>query len=114
LVIDSDGVLVHKGLVVAANDINNTIEAINQSLALTGFERTGVPDGFTVYPNPASDLLMIESGGEPILHFKIYDSLGKQVDEKSFRSGIPAPFVEISLNGYEPGLYLYSVTTERS
>jgi peroxiredoxin len=114
LVIDSEGVLVHKGLVVAANDINNTIEAINQSLAITGINLTGVHDGFKVYPNPAVDLLTIDTGGEPILHFRMFDSLGKQVDERSFKTGIPSPLLEISLNGHEPGVYFYSVTTERS
>jgi len=113
MVINSDGILVHKGLVVAANDISNTIEAVNQNLALTGLDRTGIPAGFVVYPNPATDLLTIDSGGEPIKRFRMYDSHGKRVYDM-YVSGIPSPVLEISLDGYEPGVYLYSVTTDNS
>ena len=36
LVIDKDGILVHKGVVVASNDIDNAVAAIVQSLARHG------------------------------------------------------------------------------
>ena len=38
MVIDRAGILVHKGLVLASNDIDNTIAAIEESLTVTGVE----------------------------------------------------------------------------
>jgi len=58
MVIDRAGILVHKGLVVASNDINNAIAAIEESLTVTGVEAQ-ISDRPSVYPNPGKDVLHV-------------------------------------------------------
>jgi Secretion system C-terminal sorting domain len=62
-----------------------------------------------VYPNPASDFLMVEHKGNFVkdLHFSLFDVTGRPVVREEL-TGQPAS-QRIDLAGLAPGLYLYRV-----
>jgi hypothetical protein len=61
-----------------------------------------------IYPNPASDMLFIESAEEKIESIIIFDSKGEEVTR---RQGDREKAV-IRVDGLEPGIYLVRVETE--
>lgn len=112
MVIDQEGILVHKGKVVAANDINNAIEAIDQSLTVTGLVSVSGGPQLNVYPNPVADVLHINAEGESISGMELFDVTGKKVLDKLFTGQLENSSLEVSLQHLEKGLYFYSIRTE--
>lgn len=112
MVIDKTGTLVHKGIVVAANDIDNTVTAIEEALAVTGIDELSLGLGPKVFPNPASEVLHVNRGEEEISGIALYDLMGKKVMETALNSGEVFNDIEVSLHDLEPGVYLYLVRTE--
>jgi len=112
MVIDKAGVLLHKGLVVASNDVNNAIAAIEGGLTVTGLEDYDSEEGLRVYPNPASDILHISTGEALISGITLFDLSGKKVMESVLNSGFSITDIELDLHNLEPGVYFYSVRTE--
>jgi peroxiredoxin len=114
LVIDKDGILVHKGLIAASNDINNAIDAINQSLIVVGILDTeSEASPVNVYPIPASDVVHFEAE-KTIQGIILYDAAGRKVLENSYVSGIALNSRTVSLESLQKGLYFYSVHMEGS
>ncbi len=112
MVIDGEGILVHKGILVARNDLDNTIEAINQSLTVTGLDLGSHIPQLNVFPNPVSDVLHIAVGDASISGISLYDITGKRVHKATF-SGFTELFsVEIPLQHLEQGIYFYSIQAE--
>jgi len=112
MVIDQQGVLVHKGIIVAGNDIDNTVEAINQSLTTTGFDALSDGPQLKLYPNPVSYVLHINTGGEAISGMELYDVTGKRVFNTVLSLQSESSSVDISLQHLETGFYFYSIQTE--
>ena len=113
MVIDREGILVHKGLVLASNDINNAKEAISQSLAVTSVNSPADQSVLKVYPNPAGRFIYLESGEEEIQSFHLYDMTGKEVLVLSgIRSGNSS--ITIPVGEVEPGLYFYQYRGSKS
>lgn len=112
MVVDPQGVLVHKGIVVAGNDINNTVAAINQNLTVTAIE--DVIDGplMAVYPNPASNMLHINTGQELATGLDLYDVTGKRVLSDDLSNQPESSIVDVSIEHLLPGVYFYSIRTE--
>jgi peroxiredoxin len=111
MVIDRAGILVHKGIVVASNDIDNTIAAIAESLIVTGVEDQAY-SGPSVYPNPAKDVLHFTAGTDLISGITLFDLSGRKVMESSPFSGQPLSEYQVDLQNFEPGVYIYTVETE--
>lgn len=112
MVINRDGVLVHKGTVAASNDINNAIQAIEESLAITG---TSISESFSemnVFPNPVSDVLQINGRGETILGLQIFDVTGRQVFEKNLSDQAQSSVLHVSVKSLKTGIYYYSIQVE--
>ena len=113
MVIDRAGTLVHKGVVLASNDINNAKEAISQSLAVTSVGSPVEKSDLKVYPNPASRFIYLESGEEEIESFHLYNIAGKQIldisDVYQGNSSLTIPVDEIN-----PGLYFYQYRGSKS
>jgi peroxiredoxin len=114
MVIDKQGILVHKGVVVAKNDIDNAVEAINQSLTVTGFDAELDRKPLTLYPNPVSDVLHIKPGVESISGIELFDVTGKQVLNTVLPLQTEKSSIDISVRHLETGIYIYSVRTEGS
>ena len=112
MVIDKDGVLVHKGLVVASNDIDNAIAAIEQSLVVTGINNSINVPQLRVYPNPVSDRLFIRAGEESVSGIMIFDVTGKMMLESAFPEGQASGDIELTVDELESGVYFYSIQTE--
>jgi len=112
MVIDQDGILVHKGKIVAANDINNAVEAIDLSLTVTGLVTVSGSPQLSVYPNPVADILHINAEGESISGIVLYDVTGKKVFDKLFTGQFEDSGLELSLQHLEQGLYFYTIRTE--
>ena len=112
MVIDGEGILVHKGILVARNDLDNTVEAINQSLAVTGLDLNSDKPQLNVFPNPVSDVLHIETGGVSISGFSLYDITGKRVHDSAFSGLTESSSVEVPLHHLEQGIYFYSIQAE--
>jgi len=112
MVIDKDGILVHKGIVVASNDVNNTIAAIEESLALTGLGASYDNSQLSVYPNPVADVLHVVADELSISDVVLYDVTGKQVLRHEVSTGLSTSVLELSLSGFEPGVYFYSILSE--
>lgn len=64
---------------------------------------------WSVYPNPASDILHINSNGQALLHYEVYDNMGRLL-----RNGVPDANT-LSLEGLPSGLYVLALqsATER-
>jgi len=112
LVIDPQGVLVHKGIVVARNDIDNAVLAINQNLTVTGIDEELDAPQLLVYPNPVSDVLHISTGGESASGIELYDVAGKRVLYSDLSIKPESSSVDISIRHLEAGVYFYSILTE--
>jgi len=109
MVIDRDGVLAHKSTVGAANDVNNTISVIEQSLMVAGFSGLSAAEaGVRVYPIPAGNEVHFEST-EPLSQIRIYDSAGKIVLDDSDRSGAGVLTRTLTVSTLKKGLYFYSL-----
>ena len=86
----------------------------NLSIALSGgsFEATGInsvqESEFLLFPNPNEGLFYLESKGEQIQSYSIYNSLGKIVWEEK-TNGV---FERIDLSKQAKGLYFIAVETE--
>jgi len=114
MVIDKAGILVHKGLVAASNDVENAVSAIEEALTVTGvdeFSREAEPQ---VFPNPARDILHVRAREVLISGFTLFDLSGKKVRESAVNSGKTFADIDVSLFGLDPGVYFYSVQTEGS
>lgn len=111
MVIDHNGILVHKGKIVAGNDINNAVEAIDLSLTVTGLITVSGSPQLNVYPNPVSDVLHIDAEGESISGIELFDVAGKRVLNKLFTGQIEDSSQELSIQHLELGLYFYIIRT---
>lgn len=111
MVIDRDGILVHKGIVVASNDIDNTIAAIEESLAVTSVEEQASSSPL-VYPNPATDVLYFSAGTDLISKISLFDLGGRKLMESRPVNGQPLHEYQMDLKDFDPGVYLYRVETE--
>lgn len=111
MVIDRAGILVHKGLVAASNDINNTIAAIEESLTVTGVEDQ-MSDSHRVYPNPAKDVLHVSAGTDLISGFTLYDLKGRKLMESSSFGSQAKSDYQVDLHEFEAGVYIYKFETE--
>lgn len=114
MVIDQQGILVHKGVLLAANDINNAVEAINQSLSVTGFNTIFNGPDLNIFPNPVTDLLHIDTGGKSVTGISLYDVTGKRVLDAVFPTRQESSIVEVSLKTLKQGVYFYSIRTKGS
>ena len=112
MVIDRAGILVHKGLVVASNDIDNTIAAIEASLTATGVEDQ-ISDRPGVYPNPAKDVLHVSSGSDLVSGFTLFDLSGRKVMESSSITGQALSGYQVDLHEFESGVYIYRLKTDK-
>lgn len=109
MVIDRDGVLAHKGIIGASNDLNNTIAAIDQSLMAAGISGlTAAEAGVRVYPIPARNEVHFDSE-EPIRQVSIYDAAGKLVLSESESSGSGGATRTYSVSTLKTGLYFYQL-----
>jgi hypothetical protein len=82
--------------------------------SLSAFEATTVQDpgltGYSVYPNPASDILQVRSSGNSgITRFELFDTQGRLLKALEFSGQ-----VAISLSDFRSGIYLYSLTSNGS
>ncbi|MEN8203481.1 MAG: T9SS type A sorting domain-containing protein [Bacteroidota bacterium] len=111
LIIDKAGTLVHKGLVVASNDIDNAIKAIEEGLTVTGVEDLSSENCPGVYPNPASNVVHVKAGEELISGITLFDLSGKKVRESVLNSGNTHSDIEVDLSDLYPGVYFYSIQT---
>jgi peroxiredoxin len=111
MVIDRAGVLVHKGLVVASNDIDNTIAAIKESLTVTGVEDQ-ISDRPSVYPNPAKNVLHVSAGANLISGFTLFDLKGRKLMESGSFDGQALSEYQVDLQKFESGVYIYKLETE--
>jgi len=109
LVIDKAGTLVHKGQIVASNDINNAVAAIEEGLTVTAVEDLNAGTGVKIYPNPASDLIFVGAGDEHVQRIALFDLSGKKVKEKVIPAGFSQSDIEMDLSELQPGVYFYSV-----
>ncbi len=111
MVIDGEGILVHKGILVARNDLDNTVEAINLSLSVTGVDLDAASPQVHVYPNPVSNVLHVAAGGS-ISGISVYDILGKRVFDVIYSGQSDPSSVGIPLQHLEQGIYFYSIQSD--
>ncbi len=106
LVIDQDGILVHKTQLGAKKDIPYAVAAIQEALIVAGIGDK-VQEGLSLrlYPVPAKDRLYVEAE-EEIRSVRFYNVGGSQLFEQHFVSGSTQ---EISLEGLAGGLNFYRV-----
>lgn len=114
MVIDQDGILVHKGVLVAANDITNAVQAIEESLAVTGTGYQSEATALQVYPNPSGGVVTFDPGNREISGVSLYDAMGRIVfrEQAGSRSPDSAPLT-LNLEHLDRGIYLYTLTTVR-
>lgn len=88
--------------------------AIVTNVATTEFVATLKAETFettqvSMYPNPASNMVTIQTDNEPINSVKITDVLGKTV---AIQTNIDAVSTKISVSNYKSGIYFVEIKTE--
>lgn len=106
MVVDKEGILVHKGQVAASNDIGNVKDVITASLTATGIRRSADATGLNIYPHPASDLVTFDSE-EGVSDIRIYNVTGKLVLE--MRPESAGNSLTLHVGHLEQGIYFYSL-----
>ena len=96
---------VHGNLLVS-DELNNVIREI-QCPACVGLGVPSATGGRTarIYPNPAANLLTIESPGQPINHIAIFDIVGQEV----FAHSYDAKLVAVDIANLKMGVYFLKV-----
>ena len=105
LVIDQEGVLVHKGGSGAKNDIPNAVEAIQEALMVAGLGQARTGQNVAIYPVPARDQVNFEARDE-IRTIRLYNAGGMLIREQNYASGTNQV---MGLEGIVGGLYFYRV-----
>ncbi|MBP6679538.1 MAG: T9SS type A sorting domain-containing protein, partial [Saprospiraceae bacterium] len=106
---------VYTVLFTAVDDCGNTastsaIITINDALSGTSGSLPSEP-GFTISPNPVSDVLKVEFTDDEftINHITLFDALGHPVDVFKQRT----KQINIPVNGYAPGVYYIQAQTSQ-
>jgi hypothetical protein len=114
MVIDQNGILVHKGSIGARNDISNVVEVIEESLmvaSLSAGKDLSSAERVRVFPHPASSEVHFES--EMFIQgITLYDLAGKKVLEQVYGPGKGAR-IRLDLSELDQGIYLYMVQGEK-
>lgn len=113
MVIDQEGVLVHKGKIGASNDISNAVHAIMESLTVAASGEHPEESLLNLYPNPVSDRLYINSR-KRISGINFYDMSGKLVERFDYPDGTGSSGTSINLEHFVEGIYFYSIETSGS
>ncbi|MFB6320707.1 T9SS type A sorting domain-containing protein [Saccharicrinis sp. FJH54] len=80
-------------------------------LEITAIDEKQVEDLIKLYPNPASDVITIESNNvTEKIFFEITDLNGRQIIEKELKSDSE----KIELNDLEPGIYIYTIRSSNT
>lgn len=78
-------------------------------VATLSTDKYQAPKSFSVFPNPASDVLNISfPENKQVVHISVFDVLGKLV----YKNQISRTRPQIDINGWSPGLYLMQIKTE--
>ncbi len=75
---------------------------------LTGIEELNAA-GISVYPNPANDLLIINSANQLIGEIKIFDATGKLMRDQVINKNS----LELNINEFNPGIYFIEINGYR-
>ena len=108
MVVNREGILVHKGIVGAGSDINNVVEAINEALIASQVGNHSDKALFELYPNPVSDILHFSTDGA-VEGISICQITGEVVMHVDLRNNAGSSDVEISLKHLEQGIYFYTI-----
>lgn len=85
---------------------------ISEADALTVDEDAAISSSFTVYPNPASDVVHVEytaQAGDVVSHLKVSNALGQDIKTYPVNAQPGKQVLTIDLHGYPDGLYFISV-----
>lgn len=107
--VNFDGFYVDDLEFITLLDQNSTLPLDTGSLdSLIGIASAGMPAEWKLYPNPASDRVVIESAGMDQGHLRIYNIQGQLVESSFIR-------VKTALNtaDYEPGIYLLEIASAK-
>lgn len=90
---------------------NVYLDDINIYDFLTSVNENVTASQFSIYPNPANDLLNVEYNGnkKDKIYFRLYDALGKMMAEKVLSAGQSRE--SILLNNLSSGVYVYSIAS---
>ena len=114
MVIDQNGILVHKGQIPVSNDLNSAIEAITVHLNAVGLGGPLTKDSeLKVFPVPASDVVNFEAQGS-ITGIRLYDVTGKLVLEETYGLGNASNSRTVSLETIDQGVFIYTLLTNGS
>ena len=98
---------------VTVNDGQNSSNPFNVTIQVTkplGLDEEDLSKHFSIYPNPASDLLIIEPRSSLINYtVSIFDLGGSLVSKTSIRSGNPQ---KIDLRSFEGGVYQLMINSK--
>lgn len=112
MVIDQDGILVHKGGTAASNDVNNVKAVIEQSLLASGISGlTASEAGVKVYPMPVREEVHFQSE-QSIRQVRIYDTAGSLVYSDLENQGHSGGTRSLNLGTLEGGVYFYQLERE--
>ena len=104
--LDANGIIIAKNL----RGANLDTELDNILNGITGVNENYYPseNPFTIYPNPANEILYLKGNNKLSASFLLYDITGRKIMEHAINSG----YAEISLSGLSGGLYLYRINTK--
>jgi hypothetical protein len=90
----------------ADNADYDIFDTINNQITTSIYEAVPQNEGFRIYPNPASDVIMLDAGDKEIHYLKIYDMSGKLIET------IVNPSKEFSVAYLIPGSYILEIEVD--
>ena len=108
IIIDRDGKIAYKGNTSVANDLDNSIEALDNLLQqnpTSVSHQTDEPKIGEFYPNPASEQVNIQVSNLDELSVSIYNPIGKMVWQQTYSSLSPGESLTIDVKDLPQGYY---------
>jgi hypothetical protein len=79
---------------------------LNGGWVIIGIEETAIEQAVSVFPNPATDIVNIQSDVE-INNVKVYNNIGQLISDKQVNSKL----YQVNTSQFEAGLYFFQVET---
>jgi len=103
----------HVVVLVIDNSTGHVLNANKADLGILGVQDVNLSEGFSMYPNPASDFVNLNVGQDGKYSIKIYDMAGKSVFAQSQRNMNAGSTVKVPVSGLPGGVYVISIEGEK-
>jgi len=103
----------HVAVLVIDNSTGQVLNANKADLGVLGVQDVNLSQGFSIYPNPASDFVNLNISQNGKYSVKIYDMAGKSVFTQPQKEMNANSTVKVPVSGLPGGVYIISIEGEK-